>query len=156
MFPPTPTEHYLVWIRLQQKISYVASFAFSKWLKKYYFIAVAFSKWLKKYYFIAIAEVCFLNMHLKSFAIERFNFDLPYEIWWSVGFHDKNTKDLSLNPTFIQLKINILVVFHYVSKIIPPLQNIQSVVSFHVCLCLELLIYASKLFNKMPFWIKTF
>ena len=32
-----PTQHYLVWIRLQRKISFVTSFTNSKWLKKYYF-----------------------------------------------------------------------------------------------------------------------
>ena len=31
-----PYQHYLVWIRLQHKISFVASFTISKWLKKYY------------------------------------------------------------------------------------------------------------------------
>ena len=31
-----PTQHYLVWIRLQGKISFVTSFTISKSLKKYY------------------------------------------------------------------------------------------------------------------------
>ena len=31
----TPTQHYLVWIRFQRKISFVTSFTISKWLKKY-------------------------------------------------------------------------------------------------------------------------
>ena len=31
------TQHYLVWIRLQRKVSFVKSFTFFKWLKKYYF-----------------------------------------------------------------------------------------------------------------------
>jgi hypothetical protein len=35
MLPPTPTQHYLFWIRL--KISFVTSFTISKWLKKHYF-----------------------------------------------------------------------------------------------------------------------
>jgi hypothetical protein len=34
----TTTQHYLVWIRLQRKISFVKSFTISKWLKKYYFL----------------------------------------------------------------------------------------------------------------------
>ena len=39
MLPPTPTQqHYLVLIRLQRKISFVASFTISRWLKKYYCI----------------------------------------------------------------------------------------------------------------------
>ena len=35
MLPQTTTQHYLVWIRLQLKISFVTSFTISKWLKKY-------------------------------------------------------------------------------------------------------------------------
>ena len=37
MLPPTPTQHYLVWIRFRHKIFFFASFTISKWLKKYYF-----------------------------------------------------------------------------------------------------------------------
>ena len=33
----SPTQHYLVSIRLTRKISFVTSFTISKWLKKYYF-----------------------------------------------------------------------------------------------------------------------
>ena len=36
MLPPTPTQYYLVWIRLQCKNSILPSFTISKWLKKYY------------------------------------------------------------------------------------------------------------------------
>ena len=34
MLPSTPTQHYLVWIKLQRKISLVTSFTLSKWLKR--------------------------------------------------------------------------------------------------------------------------
>ena len=37
MLPSTPTQHYLVWIRLQLRISFVTSFTSYKLLKKYYF-----------------------------------------------------------------------------------------------------------------------
>ena len=37
---PTPTQHYLVSIRLQHKISFVKSFTFSKRLKKYQLVLV--------------------------------------------------------------------------------------------------------------------
>ena len=46
MLPPTPTQHYLVSIRLQRKISFVTSFTISKWLKKYYSTETCF--WLLK------------------------------------------------------------------------------------------------------------
>ena len=36
MLPPTPTQHYLVLIRFQRKISFVASFTISRRLEKYY------------------------------------------------------------------------------------------------------------------------
>ena len=35
---PTPTQHYLVWIRLQRKTSFVTSFTISNWIKKYYYM----------------------------------------------------------------------------------------------------------------------
>ena len=38
MLSPTPTQYYLVRIRLQRIISFVTSFKISKWLKKYYFM----------------------------------------------------------------------------------------------------------------------
>ena len=42
---PTPTQHYLVWNRLQRKISFVTSFTISKWLKKYYYHARLLVDW---------------------------------------------------------------------------------------------------------------
>ena len=38
----TPKQHYIVWIIPQHKISFVASFTISKWLKKYYLIQIYF------------------------------------------------------------------------------------------------------------------
>ena len=37
MLPPTPTQLYLVSIRFRHKISFVTTFTFSNWLKKYYY-----------------------------------------------------------------------------------------------------------------------
>ena len=36
MLPPTPTQHYLVLIRLQRKFSFIMSFTIFKYPKKYY------------------------------------------------------------------------------------------------------------------------
>ena len=71
MLPPTPTQHYLLWIRFRRKISYVTSFTISKWLKKYYFF---------------LDDAALANQESLKEAISKLPAELP------AGIHPDNTE----------------------------------------------------------------